>query len=38
MSGYHAMKSVDCNWEIPAEYARRNVSDTVINILLGNHV
>ena len=37
VAGYHAMKSVDCGWAVPAEYAIHNVSDTVINILLGNH-
>ena len=38
VAGYQAMKQSDCNWEVPAEYARTNVSDTVVNILLGNHV
>jgi UDP-N-acetylglucosamine 2-epimerase (non-hydrolysing) len=38
VGGYRAMKSADCNWTVPAEYARTNVSDTVVNILLGNHV
>lgn len=38
VAGYQAMKSADCNWTVPAEYARTNVSDTVVNILLGNHV
>lgn len=26
------------NWTVPEEYARTNVSDTVVNILLGNYV
>ena len=38
VAGYQAMKQSNCNWEVPAEYARTNVSDTVVNILLGNHV
>ena len=38
MAGYDAMKIVDRNWTVPAEYTKLNVSDTVINILLGNHV
>lgn len=38
VAGYHAMKQVNCSWEVPAEYAKTNVSDTVINILLGNYV
>lgn len=38
VAGYQAMKSADCNWTVPSEYARNNVSDTVINILLGNYV
>jgi len=38
VSGYHAMKQVDRAWTVPVEYARTNVSDTVVNILLGNHV
>jgi len=38
VAGYQAMKSADRNWSVPSEYARTNVSDTVINILLGNYV
>jgi UDP-N-acetylglucosamine 2-epimerase (non-hydrolysing) len=38
VAGYQAMKQVDCAWAVPTEYARHNVSDTVVNILLGNHV
>ena len=38
VGGYQAMKSVDRGWTVPAEYARTNVSDIVVNILLGNHV
>jgi len=38
VNGYQAMKSADRNWTVPSEYAKTNVSDTVINILLGNHV
>jgi UDP-N-acetylglucosamine 2-epimerase (non-hydrolysing) len=37
VAGYRVMKSIDCRWTVPAEYVKRNVSDTVINILLGNH-
>ena len=37
VAGYQVMKSIDCRWTVPAEYVKRNVSDTVINILLGNH-
>jgi UDP-N-acetylglucosamine 2-epimerase (non-hydrolysing) len=36
VSGYHAMKQVDRAWAVPVEYARTNVSDTVVNILLGS--
>lgn len=35
VAGYQAMKSADRAWTVPAEYARTNVSDTVVNILLG---
>ena len=38
VAGYHAVKQIDRTWVVPAEYARTNVSDTVVNILLGNHV
>jgi UDP-N-acetylglucosamine 2-epimerase (non-hydrolysing) len=38
VAGYQSMKSAGRNWTVPAEYARNNVSDTVVNILLGNHV
>jgi len=38
VAGYHTMKQINRSWIIPAEYARTNVSDTVVNILLGNHV
>jgi len=38
VAGFNAMKMCDRSWTVPAEYARTNVSDTVINILLGNHV
>jgi UDP-N-acetylglucosamine 2-epimerase (non-hydrolysing) len=38
VAGYHAVKQIDRTWTVPAEYARTNVSDTVVNILLGNHV
>jgi len=38
IAGYQAMKQCTRSWSIPAEYARTNVSDTVINILLGNYV
>ena len=36
VAGYRAMKFADQSWTVPAEYARTNVSDTVVNILLGN--
>jgi hypothetical protein len=32
------MKQIDRAWDVPVEYAKTNVSDTVVNILLGNHV
>lgn len=35
VAGCRAMKSVDRNWTVPVEYARTNVSDAVVNILLG---
>jgi UDP-N-acetylglucosamine 2-epimerase (non-hydrolysing) len=38
VSGYHIMKSVDRNWAVPSDYSKHNVSDTIINIMLGNHV
>lgn len=38
VSGYQTMKSSDCCWAVPNEYARTNVSNTVVNILLGNYV
>jgi UDP-N-acetylglucosamine 2-epimerase (non-hydrolysing) len=38
VAGYHTVKQIDQTWAVPAEYARTNVSDTVVNILLGNHV
>jgi len=38
VAGYYAVKQIDRAWVVPAEYARTNVSDTVVNILLGNHV
>jgi UDP-N-acetylglucosamine 2-epimerase (non-hydrolysing) len=38
VAGYHTVKQIDRTWAVPAEYARTNVSDTVVNILLGNHV
>jgi UDP-N-acetylglucosamine 2-epimerase (non-hydrolysing) len=34
---YQQAMNLKC-WQIPEEYARTNVSDTVINIILGNHV
>ena len=37
VAGYYAMKQVDRAWTVPLEYARTNVSDTIVNILLGNH-
>jgi UDP-N-acetylglucosamine 2-epimerase (non-hydrolysing) len=38
VAGYQSMKQVNRAWTVPAEYTRTNVSDTVVNILLGNHV
>ena len=38
VDGYQSMKQINRNWAIPIEYTRINVSDTVVNILLGNHV
>ena len=38
VAGFESMKLSSRAWDIPAEYARANVSDTIINILLGNHV
>jgi UDP-N-acetylglucosamine 2-epimerase (non-hydrolysing) len=38
VAGYQSMKQVNRAWTVPAEYARTNVSDIVVNILLGNHV
>jgi UDP-N-acetylglucosamine 2-epimerase (non-hydrolysing) len=38
VAGYQAMKQINRAWPVPVEYARTNVSDTVVNILLGNHV
>ena len=33
---YQRMKDTDRTWSVPKEYAKTNVSDTVINILLSN--
>jgi len=38
VAGFDSMKHSDRSWAVPAEYARANVSDTIINIMLGNHV
>jgi len=38
IAGFNSMKLSNRAWDIPVEYARANVSDTIINILLGNHV
>lgn len=38
VNGYQAMMQCNRAWAVPSEYARTNVSDTVVNILLGNHV
>ena len=35
MTAYALCQDLDRNWQPPAEYLRTNVSDTVINILLG---
>ena len=36
ISCYKNAKTIDRDWNIPVEYNRKNVSDTVINILLSN--
>lgn len=36
--GYHIMGTASTAWTVPAEYRQTNVSDVVVNILLGNHV
>lgn len=38
VAGYQAMKQIDRDWAVPVEYARTNVSDTVVNILLGSPI
>lgn len=38
IAGFNSMKLGNRTWDIPVEYTRANVSDTIINILLGNHV
>jgi UDP-N-acetylglucosamine 2-epimerase (non-hydrolysing) len=38
IAGYNTMKLSNRSWVVPVEYTQSNVSDTVINILLGNHV
>ena len=38
VAGYQAMKSNSRSWTVPTEYNQNNVSDTVVNILLGNYV
>lgn len=38
ITGYQAMKSSNRSWTAPKEYIQTNVSDTVVNILLGNYV
>lgn len=35
INSYRAMKVVDRNWDVPTEYAKTRVSDTVVNILMG---
>jgi UDP-N-acetylglucosamine 2-epimerase (non-hydrolysing) len=35
LNSYHAMKTMDRDWQAPAEYAKPRVSDTVVNILMG---
>ena len=37
IAGFQAMKLSDQNWTVPVEYARTNVSNTVVNILLGSN-
>jgi UDP-N-acetylglucosamine 2-epimerase (non-hydrolysing) len=36
ISCYTGAKTISKNWEIPNEYSKTNVSDTVINILMSN--
>lgn len=38
VAGYQAIKQSNRGWDIPTEYNRNNVSDTVVNIILGNYV
>jgi len=38
VSGYWTMKSASTAWTVPREYAQSNVSDTVVNVLIGNYV
>jgi UDP-N-acetylglucosamine 2-epimerase (non-hydrolysing) len=35
VNSYRAMKVTDRNWDVPVEYAKTRVSDTVVNILMG---
>jgi len=35
LNSYRAMKTMDRDWQVPAEYAKSRVSDTVVNILMG---
>ena len=35
VNSYRAMQVTDRNWDVPAEYAKTRVSDTVVNILMG---
>jgi UDP-N-acetylglucosamine 2-epimerase (non-hydrolysing) len=37
LQAYETIKTCDTNWIIPLEYNKNNVSDTVVNILLGNN-
>jgi UDP-N-acetylglucosamine 2-epimerase (non-hydrolysing) len=33
---YNTVKNINRSWDIPVEYSRTNVSDTVVNILMSN--
>jgi UDP-N-acetylglucosamine 2-epimerase (non-hydrolysing) len=35
VNSYRAMKVTDRNWDVPVEYAKTRVSDTVVNVLMG---
>jgi UDP-N-acetylglucosamine 2-epimerase (non-hydrolysing) len=37
LQAFKIMETCSKDWEIPIEYNKNNVSDTVVNILLGNY-